>query len=168
MSDLLPPQTDFGAGFEKVTIRQFTIFLDNRVGRLAQLMRCLEEAGLRINALTVLESADTALVRLVCNNPDKGRWCLEENKFPLSETEVLAVELPANESAPMIAICSALVTAELNIYYAYPLLRAEGKRPALVLHVDDVHLASRLLMRKRFRIIGESDLASPSGVDDED
>src|SRR5438270_3822872 len=62
MEELLPPQTQHGAGFELTRVRQFTVFLENRVGRLQMLMRALEE-GNRVCAISIEESADAALVR---------------------------------------------------------------------------------------------------------
>src|SRR5580700_468885 len=111
MEEVLPPQTQHGAGFELTRVRQFTVFLENRVGRLTMLMRALEE-GDRIVALSIEESADAALVRLI-------------------------------------TVCSALLAAEINIHYIYPLLvRPSG--PAVVLYVDDPTLAAQILIRKGF------------------
>src|SRR5688572_27718276 len=72
MEELLPPQTLEGAGFERTRVRQFTIFLENRVGRLQGLMRALEKSKGRIVAISIEESADTALVRMICSHPDSS------------------------------------------------------------------------------------------------
>jgi hypothetical protein len=157
MEEVLPPQTQDGAGFERPSIPQFTIFLENRVGKLHSLVRLLEEHAGVINGLAIEESADSALVRVICSNPDAGRHALKEADFSFSETDVLAVELPRSSSKPLASICTALLSAEINIHYAYPLLlRPRG--PALVLYVDDPVLAAQILIRKRFVLIGESDL----------
>ena len=70
---------------------------------------------------------------------------------------MLAVELPRKSSAPLISICSALLSAEINIHYAYPLL-TRPRGPAIALYVDDPTLAAQILIRKGFTLIGESDL----------
>ena len=62
MEEVLPPQTESGSGFEPVTVRQFTVFLENRVGRLALLVRALEEST-QIVGLAIEESADSCLRR---------------------------------------------------------------------------------------------------------
>lgn len=157
MEDLLPPDTESGAGFEKPTLRQFTIFLENRVGRLTVLLRTLEASGQTIVGLAIEESADAALVRLICANYDAARTCLKDADFSFSTTDVLAVELPSNHRAPLIAICNALLAAEINIHYAYPLLRGPSG-PAIALYVDDRTFAAHMLIKKQFRLIGESDL----------
>src|SRR5687767_14505719 len=156
MEEILPPQTQSGAGFELTRVRQFTIFLDNRVGRLGMLVRALEEGGARIMGLTIEESADSALVRLICSDPDLSRDLLQREGFAFGESELLAVELPKNAKQPVLAICSALLAAEINIHYTYPLLiRPRG--PALALYVEDPTLAAQLLIRKGFTLIGQSD-----------
>jgi hypothetical protein len=157
MEEVLPPQTENGAGFELTRIRQFTVFLENRVGRLQNLLRSFEESAGRICGLSIEESADSALIRVICSEPDHGRDALQSGGFSFSESELLAVELPRRTKHPLIAICTALLAAEINIHYCYPLLhRPHG--PALALYVEDPTLAAQLLIRKGFTLIGESDL----------
>ena len=157
MEEVLPPQTEEGAGFERTRVTQFTIFLENRVGRLSPLVRLLEQYVGTINALSIEESADSALVRVICSNPDGARSSLKEHGFGFSETDILAVELPKDNSKPLSSVCTALLSAEINIHGAYPLLtRPHG--PALALYVDDPTLAARILIRKGFTIISEADL----------
>ena len=157
MEEVLPPQTEDGAGFERTSIPQFTIFLENRVGKLSALVRLLEERVGVISGVCIEESADSALVRVICADPEEGRIALRDGEFSFSETDILAVELPKDHSKPLAAICTALLSAEINIHYTYPLLiRPRG--PALVLYVDDATLAAQVLIRKGFVLIGQSDL----------
>jgi hypothetical protein len=157
MEESVLPQTQEGAGFEPTLVRQFTVFLENRVGRLQSLVRALEASESRIVAISIEESTDSSLVRLICSDADLGRSVLKSDGFSFTESELLAVELPKRTGEPLISICSALLAAEINIHYAYPLLlRPRG--PALALYVDDPTLAARLLIKKGFVLIGESDL----------
>src|SRR3954469_2597391 len=116
MEELLPPETENGAGFEPTRIRQVTVFLGNKVGRLQQLVRIFEEQAAKIVALSIEESGDAALVRIICADPDLGKEVLGRHGFPFGETDLLAVELPKRTMQPLIAICSALLTAEINIH----------------------------------------------------
>lgn len=156
MEGILPPLTEHGSGYEKASVRQFTIFLENRVGKMAFLLSRFEEHELRINAFSVEESTDISLMRMIASDPDAARNCLRTHGFSFSETDVLAVEVP-DTSVPLIHVAQALLAAEINIHYAYPLLRSHAE-PAIALYVDDITLAQRILIRKRFRILGESDL----------
>ena len=153
MEEILPPQTEHGAGFESTRVRQYTVFLENRVGRLQQLVRAYESASDRIVALSIQNSADTALVRLICSDPELGRDLLTQEGFSFTEQDLLVVALPGNKQ-PLLSICSAMLAAEINIHYVYPLL----VRPALVLSVDEPILASQILIRKGFTLLAESDL----------
>ncbi len=157
MQTVVPPKTEHGSGYEPASVRQFTVFLENRVGKMALLLNKFESAGLRINAFSVEESTDISLMRLIASDPEDARTCLRDNHFSFSETAVLAVEVPTTTRVPMIHIAQALLAAEVNIHYAYPLLRAHAE-PAIAIYVDDIVFAQRILMRKNFRILGESDL----------
>ncbi|HTW95303.1 MAG TPA: hypothetical protein VMD30_10940 [Tepidisphaeraceae bacterium] len=157
MEEVLPPQTQEGAGFEPTTVRQFTVFLENRVGRLQSLVRALEEEERRIIALSVEELADTALVRLIYSHADSARQSLRAAGFAFGEMELLAVELPKRGRQSLVTLCSALLAAEINVHYLYPLLWPPSGS-AVALSVDDTVLAAQLLLKKNFRLIGESDL----------
>lgn len=165
MEEILPPLTRDGAGFELTRIRQFTVFLENKVGRLQTLLRALEGGAGRIAGLSIEESGDTALVRLICAQPEFGRELLRTGGFSFSDGELLAVELPAGLRQPLLVLCSALLAAEINIHYAYPLFFGRPAKPALALYVDDPTLAAQMLIKKGYTLIGESDLAS-EGPDD--
>jgi len=159
MESVLPPQTERGAGFEPARVRQFTIFLENRVGRLQGLLGALTTAAHPIRAVCIEESADSALVRLICDDPDPARQTLASAGFAFSEIDLLAVQIPKRGANSLTAICTALLAAEINIHYVYPfLLGPHG--PALALYVDDPVLAGQLLMKKGFTLIGQSDLES--------
>ncbi len=157
MEDLLPPHTAHGAGFELTRVRQFTIFLESKVGRLQMLLRSFEQGVGKIVAISIEESGDAALVRLICAHPDFGRELLRTAGFGFSESELLAVELPENATQPLVTVCSALLAAEINIHYAYPLL-TRPRGPAMALYTDDPTLAAQLLIRKGFTLISQGDL----------
>lgn len=160
MEDLVLPHTESGSGFEPTLLRQFTIFLENRVGRLQHLVRALEHQPHDLLTVAVEESADSALVRVICLNPDKCRENLKADGFAYTESEVIAVELPRRAVLPLMAVTAALLAAEINIHYMYPLLQ-RPRGPALILYVEDPTFAARLLIRKRFTLLGESDFDAP-------
>lgn len=158
MEQVIEPQTAVGGGFESPRVRQFTIFLENKVGRLQMLIRSIEQGVGQIAALSIEESGDAALVRMIAGQPDYGRELLETAGFPFCETEMLVVELPEVGHQPIASICQALLAAEMNIHYAYPLL-CRPKGPALALYVEDITLAAQLLIKKGFTLVSQADLA---------
>jgi hypothetical protein len=156
MEEVLPPQTENGAGFEPTRVRQFTVFMANQVGRLQSLVRAYEQATGQVMALSIQNSVDTALVRIICSDPELAKEVLTREGFSFTEQDVLIVELPKTRE-PLVALCTALLAAEISIHYVYPMMvRPAG--PALAVYVDDPVLAAQLLIKKGFRIIGESDL----------
>src|SRR5688572_1265015 len=112
MEEVLPPQTESGAGFEPTRVRQFTVFMENRVGRLQGLVRTYEEVGGRILAVSIQNSVDTALVRLICSDADLARQAMKRDGFSFTEQEVLVVALPERSKHPFTSVCAALLAAE--------------------------------------------------------
>ncbi len=157
--------TDFQTmrGRDFPTIRQFTVFLENRVGQLLEVVRRFEGTGIRIVALSINDSAECAFVRLVVSDCERGRELLERAGLALIETDLIGVELPAG-SQPLLRVCSALLAAEINIIQAYPLLSPTHSGPAVAIMVDNIDLACETLNTKGFRMITEGDLRDePTG-----
>jgi hypothetical protein len=138
------------------TLCQFAVFVENRVGRLHALMRHLESHSIRIVALSIANSVDCAIVRLMVNDADRGREILKLSEFSFAEIELVGVEVP-DCPQPFLQICLALLQAEVNVQYTYPLLYQRG-RGAIALYVDDIDLAIRTLEEKGMCIVTESDL----------
>jgi hypothetical protein len=155
--------TDFATarGRDWPSIRQFNVFLANRIGALMNLVRRFEGTQVRIVSLTVVESADCAIIRLVLSDPERALEIFEQAKLPFTESDLLVVKLPGGNQ-PLVQICKALLSAEINIHYAYPILMGLGPdgSPALALHVDDHETAVNVLQAKGFTIFTEGDLDS--------
>jgi hypothetical protein len=139
-------------------VRQFSIFLENRVGALLDLVRRIEASGNRIVALSVVDSADCAVVRLILSDPERAGETLRLAKLPFLECDLLLVELPPG-NGPVGLVCKALLTAEINIHYVYPLMVGTVKhRPVLAIHVDDHESAGTMLQNQGFTVLSEKDL----------
>lgn len=138
-------------------LRQFCVFLENRVGRLNDLMRQLESLDTRVLAMSIVDSVDFAMVRLMFNDADRAREKLDLSGFLFSESDVVGVELPDGDK-PFHEVCTALVKAELNIHHAYPLLYRRRGRGAVAIFVDDVDGALSVLKAAGHRVITENDL----------
>lgn len=138
-------------------LRQFCVFLENRVGKLNELMRHLETIDVRVMSLSIVDSVDFAMVRLIFNNADRAREKLQLSGFLFSESDVVGVQLPEDEK-PFSEICTTLVKAEVNIHHAYPLLYRMRGHGTVALFVDDVDQAIQLLREAGHRVITENDL----------
>jgi len=140
------------------TIRQFTVFLENRVGQLLEVVRRFEGSQVRIVALSINDATECAFVRFLLSHPEQGREVLERAGLAMIESDLVGIELPEG-SQPLLQVCTALLQAEINIVQAYPLIVRPHGRPAVALMVDNIELAMETLDAKGFRMITEGDLA---------
>jgi hypothetical protein len=155
---LIPPETEQAGGHAPPSVRQFGVFLDNKVGKLLELLQLFDDqVGLQLAAFSVVDSSDHAVVRLIFNNADAARVVLRSHQYTFSEVDLLVVEL--NEGRSLTNLCLHLLGAELNIRFAYPVMLQKDDSPTVAIAVDDLTLAGQILLRKRFRLLGEEDLA---------
>ncbi len=138
-------------------VRQFSVFAENRVGRLHDLTALFREHHVHVIALTVLDTTDSAIVRLIVDDPDKARELMVNNDFPYSEGEVLAVEI--TDESQLNGVLAALFEAEINVHYVYSFLKRPEGRGALVIHAEDAEVAAQALRRRAHRILTQSDIA---------
>ncbi len=139
------------------SIRQFTVFLENRVGQLLEVIRRFEGSHVRIVALSINDSSECAFVRFLLSHPEEGREILERAGLAIIESDLIGVELPEGPQ-PLLQICTALLQAEVNIIQAYPLIVRPHGRAAVALMVDNIDLGLETLAVKEFRTITEADL----------
>jgi hypothetical protein len=141
------------------SVRQFNVFLANRLGALLDVVRRFEVTDIRIVSLTVVDSADCAIIRIVLSDPERAMEIFEQGKMMVTESDLLVVKLPDGRQ-PLATICKALLTAELSIDYAYPLMIGVGPEgnTALAIHVDDHETAAATLLDKGFTLYTENDL----------
>jgi hypothetical protein len=159
-----------GTGYETLrgrnypAIRQFTIFLENRVGQLLEVVRRFEGTGIRICALSISDAAECAFVRFLVSDADRGREILERSGLAMIETDLVGVELPEGPQ-PLLRVCTALLQAELNIIQAYPLIIRPNGKPAVAIMVENIECAMETLANEGFTIITEGDLEDDPTVD---
>lgn len=138
-------------------VRQFSVFTENRVGRLSDLIARLQANAVHVMAITVLDTIDSAIIRLVLDDPDKARELLVEGGFAFHETEILAVEIAAE--ADLKGVLAALLEAEVNIHYVYSFIKRPEGKSALVINVEDTEIASQSLNHRGFKVLSQRDIA---------
>jgi len=143
-------------GYSAPSNTQFSVFLDNRCGKLLELLDVFDGRKVRIVAISVVDSADHAVVRLVTTSPDLARKTLKNHNLPFSECDIIVVELTADQT--LNKLCTSLLSAELNIHYAYPLMVHPHGTPTIALHCDDMYFAGQILRSKHFTLLGDKDL----------
>ncbi len=143
-------------GYSVPMCTQFSVFLENRVGKMNELLEVFDGTPVRIGALSVIDSSDHAVVRILTSHASQTRGLLKQHGLPYTESPILVVEL--GDGVRLTKVCLALLSAELNMYYAYPLMSRPNGRPVIAINTDDQVLAGQLLQRKMFRLLGEAEL----------
>lgn len=143
-------------GYQPPCTTQFNVFLDNRVGKLLELLEVFDGQALTLAGLSVLDTTDHAVIRIITSNAALARRLLQRHSLPYSEAELIVAELP--EPDTFRRICTCLLSAEIFINYAYPLLVQPRGHAALAIHVEDRTLAAQVLRRKMFTLLEENDL----------
>jgi hypothetical protein len=157
---------DFGAvvdfetarGRDYPTIRQFTVFLENRVGALNGLLRRFRGSKVRIMALSISDAAECSLLRTILSHPEQGREILERAGLAIIESDLIALDLPPKSEQPMLDVCSALLQAEINLLQTYTLMVTKMDRAVVAIMVDNIDQAQITLATNGFGLITENEL----------
>lgn len=140
-------------------VKQLSFFLRNRVGALLGVVRLLEEHNIHICAISILDSADHAVIRMVVDRPALALKLLQDRSLTVFESELVGVELPSQGKIGIRKILSALLLAEVNVQYVYSLLVLANRRPVLALHVDDIPTAIRVLRNHGLTVVGQDEIS---------
>ena len=141
------------------SVRQFNVLLENRLGALLELVRRFETTDIHIVSFMVIDSADCAIIRIVLSDPERALEIFQQAQLPVTESDLLVVRLPEGPQ-PLLKICKALLMAEIDVHYAYPLLVGPDGHAALALHVDDHETAAQTLSNMGFVLFTENDFNS--------
>ena len=135
---------------------QFSVFTPNRLGRLHVLIGMLGTDGVHVLALTVLDTTDSSIIRIVVDDPERARELLVREGFPFTESTLLVVEVNPTELGRLMA---ALLEAELNINYLYSFITHPQGKSILALSMEDNDLADQALRRHQFRTLKQTDIS---------
>jgi hypothetical protein len=138
-------------------VKQFSVFTPNRLGRLHELISLLGSHNVHVLALTVLDTTDSAIIRIVLDDPDRGRELLRKNGFHFTESVVVVVEV--NSPDELNRLMTALLEAELNVNYLYSFIPHPHGKSILALSMEDNELAEQVLKRHQFPVLKQTDLA---------
>ncbi len=139
-------------------VNQFSIFLTNKVGALMEIVKLLNEQNVHVLAISVQDSADTSIVRIVVTDPESVRDIFHKHDIPFSVCELCVVELKEGPTE-LGRLLTALLAAEVNIFGSYALLTHPRGRAALALHVEDNECACAVLRSHGFEIFSQSDIS---------
>lgn len=138
-------------------LKQISVFLENKAGRLAEVTKLLGEAGINLRALSLADTIDFGVLRLIVDNPEKALDVLKRNGFTASQTEVLGVEVP-DRPGGLAGILQLLVPEGINIEYMYAFVEKSGDNALVVFRVEDVDRTIDLLQKAGVKLVRAEDL----------
>lgn len=138
-------------------VKQFSVFAENRLGRLYDLTTVLKDNNVHVMGITVLDTTDSAIVRFIVDDPEKARELMINNDFPYVECDVLAVEI--TDESQLREVLAALFEAELNIHYIYSFIKRPEGRSALAINAEDREVATQALGTRGFKVLTQRDIS---------
>lgn len=133
-------------------VQQISVFLENKSGRLAQLTQTLGDAGINIRALSIADTSDFGILRLIVSKPEDAYNVLKNAGFTVSITEVIAVEVKDTPGG-LGAVLKLLEAAGINIEYLYAFLEKSSDDALVVFRVEQLDEAIELLTRSNVNIL---------------
>jgi hypothetical protein len=139
-------------------VRQFSVFMENKAGRLLDIVRLFGEHNVHVVGLTILDTADAAIVRMVVDDPERARAIFQEHGMAFTECNLVVVELPSSAS-DLKKVLAALLQAEVNVHFTYSFLTRPRGKAALALHVEDEEIATSVLVQNQFKLLSQKDIS---------
>ncbi|MGV1097969.1 ACT domain-containing protein [Thiovibrio sp. JS02] len=138
-------------------VKQIAIFLENKSGRLADISHTLAEHAINIRALSLADTADFGILRLVVNDTIKAQQVLKNNGFTVGITDVLAVEVPDKPGA-LDTILQVVCKAGLNVEYMYAFTQKSGESGMLLFRFDDQDKAIQAFQKAGCKLLSDEEV----------
>ena len=133
-------------------VEQISIFIENKFGRLAEVTRILGDAGVNIRTLSLADTSDFGILRLIVNDTEKAKGVLKEKGFTVSKTEVVAVEIP-DRPGGLADILQVLDASGINVEYMYAFVERCGENAVMIFRFDETLKAIAALTAKGFTVL---------------
>ena len=137
-------------------IKQITVFLENEKGRLASVTRCLADADVSMQALTIAETTEYGLVRIICDKTDAALEALKVGDYRAIATDVVAIQVP-NEAGGLAKLLEALDGLNLNIEYGY-CFSSNNDTAIDILKIKGAEEAVAAIKEAGFKVLSQEDL----------
>jgi hypothetical protein len=144
-------------GRQPDAVTQFSVFTENRMGRLHDLIALFSKHSIHVLAVTVLDTTETAIIRLVVDDPDAARRLLQDNGFAFTACELLVVEIEAATQLP--ELMASFLEAEVNVHYMYCFIPHPQGKSILGISVEDKEICEKILTQRGFRVLRQADVS---------
>jgi len=138
-------------------VKQISVFVENKPGRLAKLTRALADSGIDLIAICIADTVDFGILRCIVDDPDKAVDVLKKSGFTASTTKVLAVELP-DKPGGLAAVLGYLSEADIDVEYIYSFVRSRKEKALILFKVDNPDRAIEILSQKQVPILCMDDI----------
>ncbi len=138
---------------------QISVFIENKEGRLAEVTAILRNAEVNIRALSLADTTDFGVLRLIVNNNQKAEKALKKEGFTVGITQVLAVEVK-DEPGGLNEILDPLWENEVNVEYMYAFANPQCRNAIMIFRFDDLDKALKLLEEKNIKVINSSEICN--------
>jgi hypothetical protein len=133
-------------------VEQISVFLENKPGALAEVTRILGETGVNIRALSLADTKDFGILRLIVNDNEKAKEVLVQKGLTVRKTEVVAVEVP-DRPGGLADIMKVLAEARINVEYLYAFVQQSGENAIIIFRFDETDRAIAVLSEKKVRLL---------------
>lgn len=140
-----------------MAVRQISVFMENKVGPLAEITTLLAQHQINMRALSVAETQDFGILRIIVEEPEKAEQVLKDNQIIFRESSVLAV-LMKDRPGSMAAVVDLLAQAGIPVEYAYAFITRQADNACLILKVKEDEAAEALLEKEGIRSLSEQEL----------
>lgn len=141
-----------------MSVKQISVFVENKTGKLAEVTRFIAENNVNMKALSVADTHDFGILRIICEDHDSAAKVLKDGGYVIAETEVLAVEIPDTPGA-LAEILEVLVKADIAVEYTYAFLSVKNLGHAyMIFRVDNNENAKYALTTEGFNVVGKDTL----------
>jgi hypothetical protein len=133
-------------------VKQISIFLENKTGRLAEVTRILGRENINIRALSIADTTDFGILRLIVNRPEEAGRALRKEGFMVSQTEVLAVAVP-DRPGGLAGVLSVLISGAVNIEYLYAFIEKSSADALVIFRVENCDAAIAALREQGIKVL---------------
>jgi hypothetical protein len=138
-------------------VRQLSIFLENRSGRLAEVTDIMGKSGINIRALSLADTSDFGILRVIVEDTDKALRLMEDNGFTVTVTDVLAVEVE-DKPGGLARVLNLLNSQEVNVEYMYAFMEKLTDHALLIFRIEDIEGAIEICRENGIKILSEKEV----------
>ena len=140
-----------------MTINQLSIFVENKAGTVAKITKSIADAGVSIRALSVADTQEFGILRLIVSDVEKAKEALHENDCVVSITKVIGVEIP-DVAGGLSSVLELMSKNNINVEYLYAFITISGQHAYVVLRVEDNDKAAKILKENGVKLVTQADI----------